>query len=53
MAKTILITGASSGLGKLTAKHFARQGFIHKIGVLEVSWSGWEGRRPLRCDFDR
>src|SRR5882762_8739845 len=27
MTKTILITGTSSGLGKLTAKHFAREGW--------------------------
>ncbi|UYQ94152.1 SDR family oxidoreductase [Chitinophaga horti] len=27
MAKTIFITGTSSGLGKLTAKHFAQQGW--------------------------
>jgi NAD(P)-dependent dehydrogenase (short-subunit alcohol dehydrogenase family) len=25
--KTIFITGTSSGLGRLTAKHFARQGW--------------------------
>jgi NAD(P)-dependent dehydrogenase (short-subunit alcohol dehydrogenase family) len=27
MTKTIFITGTSSGLGKLTATHFARQGW--------------------------
>jgi NADP-dependent 3-hydroxy acid dehydrogenase YdfG len=27
MAKTIFITGTSSGLGKLTAKYFAQQGW--------------------------
>src|SRR5689334_15489271 len=27
MSKTIFITGTSSGLGKLTAKHFANQGW--------------------------
>ena len=54
MAKTILITGASSGLGKLTAKHFARQGWnvaaTMRTPERETELTTYENVRLFRLD---
>ena len=59
MTKRIFITGASSGLGKATAKLFAEQGFkvtLDPNGVSELYLfdddTGVETRIPIRYDYD-
>ncbi len=55
MSRTIIITGASQGIGKATAEAFLNAGW--KVGCLARSadklsaeWGGRDGAMPLPCD---
>ena len=55
MSRTIIITGASQGIGKATAEAFLNAGW--KVGCLarsadklSAAWGGRDGAMPLPCD---
>jgi NAD(P)-dependent dehydrogenase (short-subunit alcohol dehydrogenase family) len=54
MKKTVFITGTSTGLGKLTAKHFAAQGWnvaaTMRTPEKETELTGYENIRVFRMD---
>src|SRR5438874_345183 len=54
MARTVLITGSSSGIGRVTAELFARRGWRVAAGARQpaalVTWALAENITPLALD---